>query len=129
MKRLALGAVGFALVLALAAAAVFAIWPVVGDAPWLATKRTGPSDVNLLSWDQVVDAVSLRAAMWCRDRQARDANECATTILGGPECETHDPKVWDVYYLEDRHIWKATCGGHVFLVDDNTGQASSPYLP
>lgn len=34
MKRLAIAAVGLALVLALATAAVFAIWPVVGDAPW-----------------------------------------------------------------------------------------------
>jgi hypothetical protein len=34
MKRLGIVAVGLALVLALATAAVFAIWPVVGDAPW-----------------------------------------------------------------------------------------------
>jgi hypothetical protein len=34
MNRLAIAAVGLVLVLALVTAAVFAIWPVVGDAPW-----------------------------------------------------------------------------------------------
>jgi hypothetical protein len=130
MRRLVIVVAGLAVVAVLGAAAVFAIWPVVGDAPWLESKQTVSSDVNVLSWEQVVDAVILRVAAWCRDRQAADTAQCITSDLGGPECETqHDETVWDVYYRDDRRIWVATCQGHIFLVDDNTGQVSGPWLP
>ena len=52
MNRLAIIAVGLALVLSLAAA-VFAIWPVVGDAPWESeTTSTHPSTSPLPSPSQ-----------------------------------------------------------------------------
>ena len=53
MKRLGIVAVGLVLVLALATASVFAIWPVVGDAPWESeTTSTHPSTSPLPSPSQ-----------------------------------------------------------------------------
>jgi hypothetical protein len=41
MRRLGIVAVGLALVLALATASIFAIWPIAGDAPW-ESEATSP---------------------------------------------------------------------------------------
>jgi hypothetical protein len=116
-----------ALALALVGATVFAVWPVVADAPWLGGKPAAPSTAPLLSWDQAVAAVTWQALLWCADRKVADAEACVTSMLGAPECKRNES--WTVYFHPDQHIWRVFCGGRVFLVDDNTGRASGPTLP
>jgi len=77
------------LILALAAATVFAIWPVVGGAPWLTTHESPPQDTPRYTVREAVGFV--RAAL---------AQEIVCT---------KDPKSphlrWAALFLPDRGSW------------------------
>ena len=114
MKRLPIAAVGFALVLALAAAAVFAIWPVVGGAPWLETKPTTPAtpyfgrtDVLSLATNQVV-------------------------TRGGLPTDTTTVQCTEAFYQPQNGIWLVTCilypsgSTRLYAFNDRTGEVALP---
>ena len=120
----------FTLWLALATATVFAIWPVVGDAPWLESgpRSLAPSERSILSPSTVRDAVRSHVTFWCRDRYPTEKrqDQCIEDAIGRA-CE--DDEAWLSEYHPARHVWEVSCGGWQYLVDDTTGDVSSPQIP
>jgi hypothetical protein len=132
MKRVTIAAVGLALAVALPAAAVFAIWPAVGGAPWLESGRAQlpTSEMPLLPISEVVNAVTWQVAFWCNDTYSSSGDytrdECKQDRILGT-CA--DKANWVLTYHADRQVWDASCNGFRYLVDDNTGNVSSPTTP
>lgn len=128
MKRLAIAAVGLALVVG--TAAIFAVWPVVGGAPWLPDETDSPpaSKPSLLSEPIVIEAVKWHVVFWCANAYGTEdtREKCAEERIRGT-CE--DREAWVVSYEPDRQVWRVSCGGWQYSVDDTTGAASSPYMP
>jgi hypothetical protein len=119
MARLGIVAVGLALVVA----GVFAIWPVVGGAPWLSGEEdsSGPVEQPLLSLATVREAVKWHVTYWCVDHWGTKEER-----VGGT-CD--DEGAWATDYDSARRVWSVSCGGWQYIVDDTSGDVSSPHMP
>jgi len=126
MKRLAIAAVGLALVVA----GVFAIWPVVGEAPWLSTEEdgSGPVEQPLLSAATVREAVRWHVTYWCVDHWStkEEREKCVEERIQGT-CD--EEGAWATDYDSARRVWSVSCGGWQYIVDDTSGDVSSPHMP
>ena len=97
------------------------------DQPDAGPGQLSTSAVPLLPSSEVVDAVKWQVTFWCNDTYSSSGNytsaKCAEERVGGT-CSNEAN--WLLTYRADRQVWDVSCGGYRYLVDDNTGDVSSP---
>jgi hypothetical protein len=102
------------LMLALVAATVFAVWPVVGGAPWLETNPTTPATPYFGSAD-VLSLATVQVA-----------------TRGGLPTGTTSVKCTEASYRPQNGIWLVTCTlnpsamTRMYAFNDRTGEVALP---
>lgn len=101
-------------ILALAAATVFAVWPVVGGAPWLETKPTTPAT----PYFGRADVLSLA--------------QVQVATHGGLPADTTSVRCTEAFYRPQNGIWLVTCTlnpsatTRMYAFNDQTGEVALP---